>query len=162
MSDCYISISWIQTLPISFQLRFYNIHNTHYWTIENSHVTHGTHFQRWYSVNVWAGILMGILIGSFIAESRLTGGCHSQFLRNNFSGLLEDVALDVQQAIWFLQNGITSFQKLDKSWWSNSLASSIAQFQSYWFLYLESLKKLRIHNQSQYWGSIAKFYTCYC
>ena len=83
----------------------HNFHNTHYWSLENPHVTRRTHFQQRFSVNVWAGIVNGILIGPFILDNRLTGALYFQFLRHNLPVLLEEVPLNVRQRMWFLHDG---------------------------------------------------------
>jgi hypothetical protein len=48
------------------------------------------------SLNVWAGIVGGRLIGPFILHPRLNGTEYLQFLNNTLEDLLEDVTLDVR------------------------------------------------------------------
>lgn len=83
----------------------HNFRNTHYWALENPHATRRTNFQQRFSVNVWAGIVNGVLIGPFILENRLTGALYLQFLRDTLPVLLEEVAVNIRQHMWFLHDG---------------------------------------------------------
>lgn len=82
-----------------------NFRNTHVWSIDNPHSIRRTNFQHRFSVNVWIGIVNGILVGPFILPDRLTGDVYLDFLQNNLPGLLEDVPLHIRQAMWLLQDG---------------------------------------------------------
>lgn len=75
----------------------HSFRNTHYWALENPHVIRRTHFQQRFSVNVWAGIVNGVLIGPYILENRLTGALYFQFLRDTLPVLLEEVDLNIRQ-----------------------------------------------------------------
>ena len=44
----------------------FNQHNTHYWALENPHLTRVTKFQHQWSINVWAGILDGKIVSIFL------------------------------------------------------------------------------------------------
>ncbi|GJQ80004.1 hypothetical protein Trydic_g9477 [Trypoxylus dichotomus] len=61
--------------------------------------------QQQFSVNVWAGILNGTLIGPFILPTQLTSTQYLHFLENNLPELLEDVPLNVRRDMWFLHEG---------------------------------------------------------
>ncbi|CAH1964393.1 unnamed protein product [Acanthoscelides obtectus] len=70
-----------------------NFRNTHVWSVENPHAVRRAHFQQTFSVNVWAGMVNGMLIGPFILPNRLDGMQYLDFLRNILPSLLEDVPL---------------------------------------------------------------------
>ncbi|CAH1966697.1 unnamed protein product [Acanthoscelides obtectus] len=59
-----------------------NFRNTHVWSVENPHAVRRAHFQQTFSVNVWAGMVNGMLIGPFILPNRLDGMQYLDFLRN--------------------------------------------------------------------------------
>ncbi|CAH1991692.1 unnamed protein product [Acanthoscelides obtectus] len=73
--------------------------------VENPHAVRRAHFQQTFSVNVWAGMVNGMLIGPFILPNRMDGMQYLDFLRNILPSLLEDVPLSVRQSMWFLQYG---------------------------------------------------------
>uniref|UniRef100_V5GU21 Transposable element Tc3 transposase n=1 Tax=Anoplophora glabripennis TaxID=217634 RepID=V5GU21_ANOGL len=64
-----------------------------------------TNFQHRFSVNVWAGIVNGILIGPHILPDRLTGEEYLNFLQNHLPNLLEEVPINIRQNMWLLQDG---------------------------------------------------------
>lgn len=82
-----------------------NFRNTHVWSVENPHAIKRTNFQHRFSVNVWAAIVNGILVGPYILPDRLSGENYLDFLQNHFPGLLEDVPLNIWQNMWLLQDG---------------------------------------------------------
>lgn len=82
-----------------------NCHNTHIWSVENPHAVRRGHFQQRYSLNVWAGLVNGQLIGPFVLPHRLTGNDYLHFLENSLPELLEDVPLNVRRNMWFLHDG---------------------------------------------------------
>lgn len=82
-----------------------NCHNSHIWAVENPHAVRRTHFQHRFSLNVWAGLVNGQLIGPFVLPNRLDGNAYLFFLENNLQVLLEEVPLNVRQQMWFLQDG---------------------------------------------------------
>lgn len=82
-----------------------NFRNTHVWAIDNPHAIKRTNFQHRFSVNVWAGIVNGILIGPHILPDRLTGEEYLNFLQNHLPNLLEQVPLNIRQDMWLLQDG---------------------------------------------------------
>ncbi|CAH1988356.1 unnamed protein product [Acanthoscelides obtectus] len=59
-----------------------NFRNTHVWSVENPHAVRRAHFQQTFSVNVWAGMVNGMLIGPFIVPNRLDGMQYLDFLPN--------------------------------------------------------------------------------
>jgi hypothetical protein len=49
----------------------FNFHNTHIWTDENTYAVRENHFQNKFSINIWAGIINGRIIGPHIMPPRL-------------------------------------------------------------------------------------------
>jgi len=47
-------------------------------------------------VNVWCGLLGNKLIGPFVFDNNLTGNTYEVFLRNELTGLLEDILLVIR------------------------------------------------------------------
>ena len=47
-------------------------------------------------MNVWCGVLGNKLIGTFVFDNNLTGIAYEVFLRNELTGLFEDVALMIR------------------------------------------------------------------
>ena len=60
-----------------------NTRNSHNWAQDNPHGTIETNFQTRFSVNVWCGIIKGMLIGPVIIEHRMTGDSYLHFLQND-------------------------------------------------------------------------------
>uniref|UniRef100_V5GM36 DUF4817 domain-containing protein n=1 Tax=Anoplophora glabripennis TaxID=217634 RepID=V5GM36_ANOGL len=82
-----------------------NFHNTHIWAVENRHEIRRTNFQQRFSLNVWAGIVAGKLVGPAILPDRLTGLDYLHFLQNNLPELLEEIPLHICQNMWYLHDG---------------------------------------------------------
>ena len=49
----------------------FNLHSPHMWGNSNLYATNPSAFQKWFSVNVWAGIVKHFLIGSYLITSTL-------------------------------------------------------------------------------------------
>lgn len=75
----------------------FNFHNNHVWAVENQHAVRRSNFQHRFSLNVWAGVVNGMLIGPYFFPPRLTGDIYLDFLRHHLPELLEDVPLNVRQ-----------------------------------------------------------------
>lgn len=90
-----------------------NSRNTHVWSYENHHAVKRANFQHRFSVNVWAAIVNGILVGPYVLPDRLTGERYLQFLQDNLPGLLEDVPLHIRQNMWLLQDGAPAHFSLE-------------------------------------------------
>lgn len=78
------------------RVRFYprerfNIHNSHASVSTRPHATHPHSFQRWFSVNVWAGILHDQLVGPYLLPHRLDGESYNTFLRVVLPELLRPI-----------------------------------------------------------------------
>lgn len=83
----------------------FNMRNTHIWAEENPHGFREHSFQRQFSINVWAGIVNGQLIGPYIMPNRLNGEEYLHFLNNVLFQLVEDVPLDIRANMWYLHDG---------------------------------------------------------
>ncbi|KAL1488367.1 hypothetical protein ABEB36_014844 [Hypothenemus hampei] len=81
------------------------MYNTHIWADENLHGVRPHNFQERFSINVWAGIVNGLLIGPYIMPDRLDGRTYLQFLNNELYDLLEDVPLEIRRNMWYLHDG---------------------------------------------------------
>lgn len=82
-----------------------NLHNTHYWSRTNPHWMREVQHQGRWSVNCWAGILGGRIIGPFFFDNPLNGERYLRFLREELPILLEDVPLDVRQRLVYQHDG---------------------------------------------------------
>ncbi|RVE45431.1 hypothetical protein evm_009949 [Chilo suppressalis] len=66
----------------------FNIHNSHFWSDVNPRQVRPSHFQRRFSVNVWAGILGDQLLGSVFLD-RLNTDNYLDLLQNQVENMLE-------------------------------------------------------------------------
>jgi hypothetical protein len=82
-----------------------NLHNLHIWAEENPRRTRYSSFQHRFSVNVWAGIVDGRLIGPYVIEDRIGGTQYLNFLQETLPTLMDDLPLNINQDMWFQQNG---------------------------------------------------------
>jgi hypothetical protein len=82
-----------------------NSRNTHSWCKQNPRATVVTHFQQRFSVNVWAGLINGYLIGPFIFNTTVNSKIYLQFLVNELPLLLEDLDLQTRHSMLFQQDG---------------------------------------------------------
>lgn len=83
----------------------FNIHNLHYWAVENPHIIRDDHFQHQFGVNLWAGIVEGRLIGPVELPSRVSGDTYLTFLQNELDGILEDVNIQTLRDMWLQHDG---------------------------------------------------------
>ena len=81
-----------------------NSRNVHTWSYDNPHESSVTKFQRRFSVNIWCSLLGNKLIGPFVFGNNLTGNTYEVFLRNELTGLLEDIPLIMSQ-MYFQHDG---------------------------------------------------------
>uniref|UniRef100_A0A6P7GMR5 Uncharacterized protein LOC114344564 n=1 Tax=Diabrotica virgifera virgifera TaxID=50390 RepID=A0A6P7GMR5_DIAVI len=82
-----------------------NFHNNHVWADQNPHEIIEHHFQNVFSVNVWIGIVGDNLIGPHFLAQPLNGISYTSFLQNDLPELLEDIALNIRQNMWFMHDG---------------------------------------------------------
>ncbi|KZC12711.1 hypothetical protein WN55_04805 [Dufourea novaeangliae] len=86
-----------------------NLHNMHYWSIDNPHRLRQVEHQRQWSVNVWCGIVGDQLIGQHFIDGNLTGERYAHFTRSRLGTLLENVPLNVRQMIWVQHDGCPAY-----------------------------------------------------
>jgi hypothetical protein len=82
----------------------FNYHNEHVGARQNPHATRESHFQRKFSLNVWAGIVGDTLLGAHMLPARRTGELHLRFLDKDLPLLLEDVPLDIRGRLWYMHD----------------------------------------------------------
>lgn len=90
-----------------------NLHNNHVWSEENPHSIRSTKFQHKFSVNVWAGIIDGYLIGPYLLPNRLTGPIYLVFLQQVLPDLLDDVPVQIRHEMWLQHDGAPAHYSLD-------------------------------------------------
>lgn len=83
----------------------FNTRNNHVWAFENPHAIVQRKFQHKFSVNVWAGIIDGHLIGPYILPDKLNGPTYLVFLRDILPELLENVPIQLRRRMWFQHDG---------------------------------------------------------
>lgn len=91
----------------------FNSRNSHVWAEENPHAIRSAKFQHKFSVNVWAGIIDGHLIGPYLLPNRLTGPIYLTFLQQVLPELLEEVPLGIRQEMWLQHDGAPAHFSLD-------------------------------------------------
>jgi hypothetical protein len=67
----------------------------HVWADANPHVIRQGRFQSRFSINLWAGILDGKLVGPFELPQRMNGQRYLRFLRTDLPQLLPEVVEDM-------------------------------------------------------------------
>lgn len=87
------------------RMGIFNMHNLHFWNVENPHIVRQDRFQHQFGVNLWAGILDGKIIGPFELPPRLNGVRYLQFLRDELGNLLNEVSQDVRDRMWLQHDG---------------------------------------------------------
>ncbi|KAL4126443.1 hypothetical protein QTP88_010665 [Uroleucon formosanum] len=107
VEDCNFLQSIIWTDESTFTREgVFNVHNRHYYVQENPHLVCQQRFQRRFSINVWMGVIGGVLIGPFLALPRTVGGnAYLNFLQNELSVLLKDIPLDVRRRMIHQHDG---------------------------------------------------------
>lgn len=89
-----------------------NLHNMHYWSDNNPHWMREVDNQHRWTVNVWCGIMDGMIIGPHIFEGTLTGEIFLNFLYTYLPGLLEHVPLLVRRSMWLQLDGCPAHYSL--------------------------------------------------
>lgn len=90
-----------------------NLHNMHYWSPTNPHWMREVNHQRQWTLNTWCGIFSGRIIGPYFFEGNLTGELYSNFLNNDFLHLLNDIPIERQRQMWFMQDGCPAHYHCD-------------------------------------------------
>lgn len=94
-----------------------NFHNTHTWSVENPHARRPHNFQHQFSVNVWAGIVDGRIIGPYFLPPRLDGARFLEFLNEGLFDLIEDLPINVRQNLWFQMDGSPAhYSRIVRNW----------------------------------------------
>ena len=83
----------------------FNFHNNHTWSHANPHSNYVQGNQERFSVNVWTGIIGDHLIGPYIMPARMTGLNYLIFLQDVLPELLEEVPLEIRNAMWYQHDG---------------------------------------------------------
>lgn len=86
------------------RIGLFNQHNEHWWSNENPHVVRKNAYQVRFSVNVWAGIVNGTVIGPYFI-GRQNGPNYLHFLRQVLPGLLEGVPEEDLVNLHYQQDG---------------------------------------------------------
>lgn len=82
----------------------WNFRNEHYWNDRNLFLVMPRNFQGRFSVNLWAGIVNGRLIGPFQIDGSLNGPNYNHFLHNHLPRLLRAQGVNPRR-IWLMQDG---------------------------------------------------------
>lgn len=82
-----------------------NIHNAHYWSVNNPHWIREVANQRRWSINVWAGIIGTQIIGPWVIDGSLSSEKFRNFLRDTLQPYLENVPLAIRQQMWLQLDG---------------------------------------------------------
>jgi hypothetical protein len=97
----------------------FNVHNSHLWARDNPHAIREHGYQVRFSVIVWAGIAVDIIVGPYLLLDRLTAQRYRDFLETVLLVLLEDVPLAVRQRLWFQHDGAPACYGEDVRQWLN-------------------------------------------
>ena len=76
-----------------------NVHNMHFWTVENPHWLRQVQHQRQWSVNVGCGIVGHQIVGPYFIDGRLNVRKYRRFLRRTLPVLMEDLPLNLCQVM---------------------------------------------------------------
>lgn len=82
-----------------------NIHNMHYWSINNPHVIFPSRHQHRFSLNVWAGILNNRILGPILLPNRINGQDFLHFLTVDITEELDNLPLNMLRNLWFQLDG---------------------------------------------------------
>lgn len=103
-TDFFNRILWTDECTLK-RVGIFNVRNTHCWSIENPHQVRRDHFQHQFSINLWAGIICGELIGPFRLPERVTAPIYLEFLQHELGALLEEVPLQTRSVMWLQHDG---------------------------------------------------------
>ena len=82
-----------------------NLHNMHFWAVENPHWLRQVQHQRQWSVNVWCGIVGHRIVGPYFIDGRLNERKYRRFLRRTLPVLMEGLPLNLRQVMWCQHGG---------------------------------------------------------
>ncbi|EZA57628.1 hypothetical protein X777_02180 [Ooceraea biroi] len=66
-----------------------NLHNMHFWAVENPHWLRQIEHQRQWSLNVWCGIIDNKIIGPYFIDGHLNGNSYANFLEHNLRHVIK-------------------------------------------------------------------------
>jgi hypothetical protein len=82
-----------------------NLHNLHYWSVENPHWMRVVDHQVRWALNVWCGILGNKIVGPYFFNGNLNGMMYRAFLQDILPQLMEDIPLATRRIMWYQQDG---------------------------------------------------------
>lgn len=83
-----------------------NLHNAHYWAVENPHWLRECRFQRKWSFNVWAGIFNGSVIGPHFFDGTLTGHRYKEeILEAIVDAFISEIPLSEYRVMYYQHDG---------------------------------------------------------
>lgn len=83
-----------------------NLHNAHYWAVENPRWMRKCRFQKKWSFNVWAGICNGSVVGPYFFDGALTGHRYrAEILEGVVDSFIGDISLSQYREIFFQHDG---------------------------------------------------------
>lgn len=96
-----------------------NFHNTHYWAPkgENPRMKKERAHQTRFSLNVWMGIINNNLVGPHFLPQNLNGEMYEHFLREEITGLMEDVPIETRRNMIFQHDGCPAHFRLGVRQW---------------------------------------------
>jgi hypothetical protein len=90
--------------PASRETGTSNSRNSHIWDDEHPHAMFVRVHQQRFSVNIWAGIVGGHLLGPVILPSNMHGAAYLEVLQNMLPLLMVNVPLAMHRNMWFLHD----------------------------------------------------------
>jgi hypothetical protein len=78
-----------------------NKQNNRFWDDTNPHWSRVTNFQTVWGINVWYGLIGGVLVGPYFYDETLTDKRYLDFLVNQLPLLLENVLLATRKSMYF-------------------------------------------------------------
>lgn len=98
---------------------FFNVHNNHYYALENPHVVHERSHQQRFGVNVWAAIIGTRVLGPIFLPLRLNGRNFLHFLHNEFQDVIDDLPLNIVMHMWLQMDGAPAHFDRQVTGWLN-------------------------------------------
>ena len=83
----------------------WNRRNAHVWSDGNPYATQETGHQTRWSVNVWAGVFNGRILGPVFLPQRLNGSAYLNFINVHLNDMLDNVSLAEFRRAWFQHDG---------------------------------------------------------
>lgn len=84
---------------------YMNLHNLHYWCLENPHAMREDKSQYQFKINYWTGIINGQIIGPIEIHGNLNGNNYLELLRDTLPEFLEELPEELRQDMWFQNDG---------------------------------------------------------